>query len=238
LLAALRNLAVLPARRVFGTVIRVETSEPVVALTFDDGPHPLYLPRLLQLLDRYRARATFFVIGDKAQRYPELISQLAQSGHVVGNHSFSHPSLPTLDSAARRREIRACAAAIAPHGSRLLRPPYGHQSLASRLDALRCGYQVIGWNVDVWDWQYKTPQWMAAELEHRTKSGDILLLHDAVDTHGNPELNEDRSDMLLALEQFLERTKDRFRCVTVPELLRAGCPVRVNWLRQKRNRTY
>jgi hypothetical protein len=83
-----------------------------------------------------------------------------------------------------------------------------------------------------------TPQWMAAELEHRTKSGDILLLHDAVDTHGNPELNEDRSDMLLALEQFLERTKDRFRCVTVPELLRAGCPVRVNWLRQKRNRTY
>lgn len=238
MLRAARKLITAPARRVFGTVTRVDTTEPVAAITFDDGPDPRYLPPLLDLLKRYGARATFFVIGHKAQKYPDLIARLAAAGHVVGNHSFTHPSFPMLSGRARRAEIRACRAAIAPHGSELLRPPYGHQTLASRLDAMACGYQVIAWSVDVWDWLGKPPAWMADELARRTGPGDIVLLHDAIDADGNPALIEDRSAMMAGLEMFLQRSAGRLRFVTVPELLAAGRPVRKNWVRRKQTPGY
>lgn len=233
MLRAARRLITAPARWVFGTITRVDTTEPVAAITFDDGPDPRYLPALLELLERYGARATFFVIGQKAKQHPDLIARLVKAGHVVGNHSYTHPSFPMLSGRARREEIRACRAAIAPHGSGLLRPPYGHQTLASRLDAMACGYSVIAWSVDAWDWLGKTPAWMADELARRTGPGDIVLLHDAIDTHGNPELIEDRSAMMAGLEMFLQRSAGRLRFITVPELLATGRPVRKNWVRHK-----
>jgi peptidoglycan/xylan/chitin deacetylase (PgdA/CDA1 family) len=233
----MRRLAVTATRQALGTIVRVDTPEPVVAVTFDDGPDPRYLPPLLDLLERHQVRATFFVIGSKARQYPELVERLARAGHAIGNHTFTHVSLPTLNSVQRRKELRACASAIAARDSGLMRPPYGHQSLTSRLDALLCGYDVVVWSVDVWDWLHKAPEWMFLEMRRKTGPGDILLLHDAIDAGGNKELNEDRSQMLAALEMFLEDSRGRFRFVTIPELLRKGRPVRVVWRRQRLART-
>ena len=79
-----------------GTITGVTTRDPVAALTFDDGPHPEYTPLLLNILERYQARATFFMIGDAAQRHPDLVRQVAQGGHAIGNHSWDHPFFPSL----------------------------------------------------------------------------------------------------------------------------------------------
>ena len=231
---ALRRVVTVPVRRVIGSILRVDTTAPVAAITFDDGPSPLHLPPLLDLLARHDVRATFFVVGRKAEAHPELIAKLVAAGHVVGNHSFSHPSLPTLSGAARRAEIRNTARVIGAKGSALLRPPFGHQTIASRLDALWCGHQVIMWSVDTWDWLKKSADWMADELERKTGPGDIVLLHDTVDPGIAPEMAEDREQMMAALDMFLTRTTGRLRFVTIPELLRAGRPVRVNWVRRPR----
>src|ERR1700751_666629 len=114
-----------------GTMTSVLTRDPVAALTFDDGPHPEYTPRLLAVLAQHQVRATFFMVGEVAQQHPALVRQVAQEGHTIGNHSWDHQSFRTLPGPARRRQIRSCARVLAPYGHALFRPPYGEYSLAS-----------------------------------------------------------------------------------------------------------
>jgi peptidoglycan-N-acetylglucosamine deacetylase len=121
-------------RDVIGTISHVHTRESVAALTFDDGPDPEYTPRLLAILERYRAQATFFMTGKAAQAHPELVRRVAQAGHAIGNHSWDHPSFPLISGRERRAQIRACAQALVPYGSRLFRPPYTEQNLGSRIE--------------------------------------------------------------------------------------------------------
>src|SRR3990172_5069992 len=102
-------------RRVLGTVTHVSTHASVVALTFDDGPHPEFTPRLLDILDKHQAQATFFMIGAAAQRYPDLVRRAAQAEHAIGNHSWDHPSFPLITGRERRAQMRACAQAITPY---------------------------------------------------------------------------------------------------------------------------
>ncbi|HYE64432.1 MAG TPA: polysaccharide deacetylase family protein [Pyrinomonadaceae bacterium] len=222
-------------RRFFGTVTHVETSDHVVALTFDDGPHPDSAPRLLDILDRHRARATFFMVGRAAQRHPELVQRIAQAGHAIGNHTWDHPSLPSISGRLRRRQIRACERATAPYGQRLLRPPYGHQSIASRLDALLLGYQVIAWNLVAEDWLDRDPVWMADKLASEIKPGSVVCLHDAIysDWPEDGAPHYDRQPMLEAVDLLLDRLGGSYRFVTIPELLRRGRPVRRYWMVEK-----
>jgi peptidoglycan/xylan/chitin deacetylase (PgdA/CDA1 family) len=126
--SGLRRLVSAGHRAVMGPITHVATREPVAALTFDDGPHPDYTLRLLEILGRHQATATFFVVGEAAQRHPDVVRQIAASGHALGNHGWDHTSLVTVDGRERRRQVRACAAAIGPCGERLFRPPFGHQS--------------------------------------------------------------------------------------------------------------
>src|SRR5262249_49636601 len=116
-----------------GTIISVVTREPVAALTFDDGPHPEYTPRLLDILEQYKVHATFFMVGEAAQKHPELVGQVAHAGHTVGNHSLDHPFFPSIPKHERQRQIRACEQALAPYGRRLFRFPYGAENLASHV---------------------------------------------------------------------------------------------------------
>ena len=139
-------------RHFLGSITHVATADPVAALTFDDGPHAEYTPRLLDILARHHARATFFMLGQSAIQYPDLLRRIAQAGHAIGNHSWDHASFPFITGRQRREQIRACARAIAPYGQRLFRPPYGEQSLASRLNILRMRYKVILFNCEVGDW--------------------------------------------------------------------------------------
>jgi len=216
-----------------GTVIRVATREPAIALTFDDGPHPDDTPPLLEILERHGARGTFFMVGKSARRWPELVARVAEGGHALGNHTWDHPSMPLLTGRYRRRQIEWCAEALAPHGSKLFRPPYGEQSPGSRLDAALAGHTVVCWDVIAEDWRTDPPEAMLARVYRRLRRGSIVLFHDTLYTTVD-DAARDRAPMREAVERLLVELKDRYRFVTVPELLRLGRPYRWHWYQRAR----
>lgn len=210
----------------------VETQDPVAALTFDDGPHPVYTPQVLRILDKHGAKATFFMVGEAASQYPEIVKDVARAGHVIGNHSWDHPYLPNIRSRIfRLKQLWHCANATAPYCQRLFRPPFGAQNAQIRFDARLFGYQVILWNVSAQDWILQDSEEIAQKMINRVKPGSIFLLHDAIYAYAGSEESEevkDRASMLQGLDQALSVLKQQIRFVTVPELLRAGKPV-CNW---------
>jgi peptidoglycan-N-acetylglucosamine deacetylase len=209
-----------------GSLIRVATREPAIALTFDDGPDPQETPRVLDVLERHGARGTFFQVGKSVERYPEIVARAAAAGHALANHSWDHPSFRQIRGSYRRAQIRWCGEALAPHGgTRLFRPPFGEQSLASRLDALRCGHRVVCWDVVAEDWRDDPADVLVARVMRRLRRGSIVLFHDTL-FKADAERYRDRAPMREALEILLERLAGSFRFVTVPELLRLGRPVR------------
>ena len=214
-----------------GVIASVETEEPLVALTFDDGPDPLWTPLLLELLDRYQAKATFFMLGCAADRMPALVRRVSEAGHVIGNHTWDHPVLPRIPGRRVRSQTRHGQGALAPYGSRLFRPPYLAQSPASRLYALLLGYQVIMANVDSGDWWDPDADRITQRLIREVSRGDIVLLHDGLSGFSGLKLSKrpvpERVAMLMALDGFFQRKGGEFRFVTVPELLRNGRPRRV-----------
>lgn len=106
------------AQKIIGTITHFRAPD-AVALTFDDGPHPEHTPRLLDILSRYCVRATFFPIGEFAQKHPELIRRMAEAEHAIGNHSWSHAAFPFIAS---REQIRASAEVLVPYEQKIFRP--------------------------------------------------------------------------------------------------------------------
>jgi peptidoglycan/xylan/chitin deacetylase (PgdA/CDA1 family) len=229
----------IPARAALGTITHVATHANVAALTFDDGPHAEYTPRVLEILERYQARATFFMLGDAAQKHPEIVRRVAQAGHSIGSHSWDHPSFPLISGRERRVQMRAWEQAVGPYASRIFRPPYGEQSLSSRLDAFWLGYKVIAWNVDAGDWWDRDAQRMAERLTSRVQPGCVIVMHDCLRPQPNadrrPKTTQepcaDREPMLKAISLFLDQVNKKWRFVTIPELLQLGRPHRENWYR-------
>jgi peptidoglycan-N-acetylglucosamine deacetylase len=216
-----RRAASFVPRQLFGTVTHIATSEPVAALTFDDGPHPEFTPHLLEILHEYGAHATFFVVGESASKYPNLLQRMVEAGHAIGNHSWDHPSFPAIGSRERRRQMRACEEAIGPHSQRLFRPPYGNQNMASRFDAWRLGYSVVTWSADGGDWHDDSADTVFSRLASGLRPGSILLLHDALNT-AEEERYSSREATLEAVRMLLGRYSGEYRFITVPELLRRG----------------
>ena len=209
------------AVRPFGTVTHASCSEPLVAMTFDDGPHPDGTPRILQVLEEHNARGTFFMVGKAAAEHTELVERVAAGGHAIGNHTWDHPSFPLLDSPARRSQIRRCAETLAPHGDPIFRPPYGHQSLRSRRDVVQLGYQPVTWSIIAEDWAGTDADTLFRQVEERLAPGSIVVFHDALFTTDS-EANRDRGPTVEALDRLLEKYRSHYRFVTVPELLKSG----------------
>jgi peptidoglycan-N-acetylglucosamine deacetylase len=206
----------------------VITKEPVVALTFDDGPDPVNTPRVLDILAAHHARATFFMIGARAKRHPELVYRVASEGHAIGNHSWDHPSFPLISRAERREQVQACARAIAPYDKRFFRPPYGHQTVDSWSDVNRMGYRVVAWTIDAGDWEKKNGRAIAGAVLAELRPGAIVLLHDGLfDALDKRFFSRDAT--ISAVELMLDRLAGRLRLVTLPELLRYGAPQRKQW---------
>ena len=215
-------------RHIMGTITSVDARDNVAALTFDDGPDPAFTPRLLDILDKHQVSATFFVVGETAQKYPELIRRIAQTRHVIGNHSWDHPAFPLITGRERRAQMRACAKAIAPYGQRIFRPPFGCQNTSSRLSVFWLGYQVVTWNLVAKDWLDHDAEQMVNHLGNKIRPGSIVLFHDSLhDIIEERYIN--REPTLKAVDMLLEQLGDRFRFVTIPELLQHGRPRRVNW---------
>jgi peptidoglycan-N-acetylglucosamine deacetylase len=209
-------------------ITHVSTREPLVALTFDDGPHPLYTPRLLEVLRKHGAQASFFMLGQAAQQYPDIVRLVASEGHAIGNHSWDHPSFRRISGRERRAQIRACERAIAPYGARLFRPPYGQQGMWLWLDAAWLRYTVVAWNASANDWRAHDANWIAERLIDQLQPGCVINLHDNV-VNAEQEGDADREPTVAAVSTLLERTGGVFRFVTVPELLKHGRPIRACW---------
>lgn len=216
---------------ILGTITHVRTNEPVAALTFDDGPHPYYTPILVDLLAQHNAKATFFMIGEVAQKYKDVVRQVIEHGHAVGNHSWSHPSFLEISHWQRWAEVRHCQRVLGLKGARLFRPPRGHQNFSSRLDLIWLRYRVIGWNVASQDWLEHTPTQIADMLLQRIQPGSIVLLHDAIYKSRQRTPQYDRQPMIEAVNMVLTRLSSQYRFVTIPELLTYGRPVYKYWTR-------
>jgi len=192
------------------------TNKAAVALTFDDGPDPLYTLRILDVLDRYQARATFFVLGTQAEAHPELLRAIVQRGHEVGTHGYRHVNLTHLKPEAVAAELRRAdelITAAVGRRPRDLRPPYGFINQNVLAEAGKLGYRIILWTDehDPRDWTRPAASEIVRRSLQRTEKGMILLLHDS---GGN------REQTVRALPIILERLRDQgYQVVTVDELL-------------------
>jgi peptidoglycan/xylan/chitin deacetylase (PgdA/CDA1 family) len=204
-----------------GPISHVSTEEPVVALTFDDGPQPDFTSRLLQVLAKHGAHATFFMLGTMARRHRDIVRMVAEQGHAIGNHTADHPSLPLVSRYERWRQIRSCSRALAPYEHKLFRPPYGQRDFGSCVDAALLGYSIIAWNAHAFDWLDHDAEWMVKHMISQIRPGSIITLHDAL--HNVIETRyADRSPTVRAVDLLLEQMGGKYQFVTVPELLRYG----------------
>ncbi|RJQ31404.1 MAG: polysaccharide deacetylase family protein [Peptococcaceae bacterium] len=172
----------------FGAISRAPGGKSRVALTFDDGPDPRYTPQILDILKRHQVKACFFVIGQKAREYPELIKQIVQAGHEIGNHGFNHRMPWLLGPGATLREIKEASRAIeetAGRSIRFYRPAWGLCNFFSLCYYWLKGQQVILWTYMSWDWIKKaTPEGITRKVLSKIKDGAILVLHDSDTTPG------------------------------------------------------
>ena len=194
-------------------VYQGQGDEPQIALTFDDGPHPQNTAEILDVLAEYGIRATFFVIGENADLYPEMLQRTAAQGHEIGNHTQTHP-LRSLSREEMEQELSACEATIGEWidcRPLLFRPPGG--ILSESVTALaedRC-YRVILWSIDTRDWAHPPVEQIVKTVLDGVGAGDIILMHDGIKNNSpTPEALRRLIPVLLARG---------YRFVTVSELL-------------------
>jgi peptidoglycan/xylan/chitin deacetylase (PgdA/CDA1 family)/glycosyltransferase involved in cell wall biosynthesis len=204
-----------------GTYIKhVATQEKVIALTFDDGPNEPYTSRVLQILHENGVRATFFLIGENVESFPRAAREIVRQGHVIGNHSYSHPFFLVMEpSGYEARQIEAAERILekvtGAHCT-LFRPPGGFRTPWLLRVAARHGLTAVGWSEDASDWNHVSSAEIAARIIRNAKPGNIILLHDGL----NLKHGVDRSDTIKALPRIITTLKARgYRFVTVPELL-------------------
>ncbi len=153
-----------------------------VALTFDDGPDPQRTPAVLDLLARQGVRATFFVVGARAEAHPELVRRMATEGHVVGNHSYTHSWRFPLRSLGRTvEELRRTGEVlhrITGRQPRLFRPPFGVTNPTIARAVRRLGLDPVGWSIRSLDTMGQSPERVAARILRRLHPGAVILLHD------------------------------------------------------------
>lgn len=200
-----------------GVIFSVPTQQKVIALTYDDGPHPIYTPQILDILDRYHVKATFFMVGRAMEQHPDIVREVIRRGHVIGNHTYTHPKNIELDTQAQMiRELDSCEQVIERFtGSRahLFRPPKGLVDGSVFTIANEEGYKTILWSVCADHHDAPTPELMAERVLKRARSGGIILAHD-----GSFPI---RWKDVAATPLIIERLKKRgYRFVTVPELLK------------------
>jgi len=205
--AAFAWAAVAPSSQLFGPTVRHTGNSSTIALTFDDGPNPAITPALLELLDRHRAKATFFLIGKWVRAAESIAREVAAGGHAIGNHTDTHPALTFRSSARIAAELDRCDEAIESAVGRQpqwMRPPFGFRSpLLGGIVRKRGGAGVVMWSRLARDWQPQPVEPVIHRLR-RVRGGDIVLLHDG-DHH---VLEGDRRHTLDALAYWLPRWKD------------------------------
>lgn len=168
-----------------------------IYLTFDDGPDPRWTPQVLDLLRRYDAHATFFVVGASVSSSPALARRIIRDGHMLGNHTYSHADLTSVSTSRFHLELERAQQAIRRAtgvSTRWLRPPYGAVSASVRSLAAAHGYRISLWDVDTQDWRRPGASTISATVLSRARSGSTVLMHDG---------GGDRTQTVAALREIL-----------------------------------
>jgi peptidoglycan/xylan/chitin deacetylase (PgdA/CDA1 family) len=203
--------------QLFGELIhKVDTEQKLVALTFDDGPTPHYTAGVLQLLELYQVKATFFVTGAETQRYMTQAKQIVAAGHQLGNHSWSHQRMVFMSLDEINREVEGTDQQIRDAGYQgeiLFRPPYGKKLVLLPWYLASTNRTSIMWDIapETFDEEAEDPQTMATEVLEQVEPGSIVLLH---------LMYKNRDASRAALPLIIKGLKERgYRMVTVSELL-------------------
>jgi peptidoglycan-N-acetylglucosamine deacetylase len=185
-------------------ITRVKTDRPLVALTFDDGPHPVYTGRILEVLAAHGAHATFFVTAANAEKHPDIVRAVIAGGHDIANHSTDHRHLLSLLSYRSQykdiRKAQGIIERISGATPRLYRPPMGYKTPETFLAAARTGLTVCGWDIKGLDTVLTNPGRIADLVVSRARRGSVILLHDSGSLDSRPA---DRSATVRALPQIL-----------------------------------
>ncbi|WP_218624958.1 polysaccharide deacetylase family protein [Sporosarcina sp. E16_3] len=190
-----------------GSTEEVDNGIKQIALTFDDGPDPKVTIQILETLNKYDAKATFFMLGSRVEYYPEIAKKVQEAGHELGNHTWNHPDLTKAGVAKVRSEINETSSIIENvTGEKVtaFRPPYGAVNKTVRSQT---NLPVVLWDVDTLDWKYRDPNQLLAHVKGATKDGSIILMHD---------IHQSTADGLDAVLAYLQT--EGYTFVTVSEL--------------------
>jgi len=182
-----------------------------VAITFDDGPHPIITPQILELLEKYNAKASFFCIGKQIEEHPELFKQIVEAGHIIGNHSYSHSNnfgfFSTKNVLEELKKTDDLIYGLTNKKVKLFRPPFGVTNPNISKVIKKTKHHVIGWNIRSLDTKIKDPKKIVERVIKNLKSGDVILLHDT------------NKRTVLVLEQLLLFLQEKqLETVTVEQL--------------------
>ena len=191
-----------------------------LALTYDDGPNEPHTLRLLEVLAKEDVHATFFLVGRYVQQQPAVVREIAKAGHVVGNHTFTHPLLTFKSAAEIRQQLSDCRSAIEDAvgaSSNLFRPPFGGRRPAVLRIARELGLETVMWNVTGFDWNAPPSTVIEQKVAKQIRGGDVILLHDG----GHKEMGADRSQTVLATDRLITRHKSEgYEFVTIPQMMK------------------
>lgn len=179
------------------------TKHRAVHITFDDGPHPIATPKVLDILDARNICATFFLVGANVQRYPKLASEIVRHGHTIGNHGQTHRPLIFKSFSLQQQEIRLANEVMRQFMNvrpKFFRPPYGYFDLRTLRVARAEGQQMVMWDVDAHDFSARQPDHIPATVSKQANHGSIILLHDNEST---------ASTIGIYLAPLLDRLSDR-----------------------------
>lgn len=196
------------------------TGSNKVALTFDDAPDTKYTPQVLDILKKYNVKATFFVVGQLVERYPNVVKRMTREGHVVGNHSYNHSLLTRLSDEQFQSQINKTQNLLKStigYTPRLIRPPYGEITESQLLWATSHHFIIVNWNVDSKDWKQLSQAQVTSNVLNHARSGSIILQHSG----GGPGQN--LSGTVDALPTIIESLQSKgYTLVTLPELLKVS----------------
>jgi peptidoglycan/xylan/chitin deacetylase (PgdA/CDA1 family) len=190
-----------------------------VALTFDDGPNDPHTLKLLDVLSSHNVQATFFLIGKYVRERPDIVAEISRRGHIIGNHTFSHPQLIFEPPARVREELTRCRAAIedavGAHGN-LFRPPWGGRWPGMFRVVRELGLDPVMWSITGYDWNAPSADFIQRKIFPKIGGGDVILLHDG----GHRFFGSDRSNTVLAVDRLLACYKDEYEFTTIPAMMK------------------
>ena len=204
-----------------GTIYKVNTNKKKVALTFDDGPSPVWTPQILRSLREKNVKATFFMIGHHVKKYPDIARQVAADGHTIANHGYAHSVLLYYKPAEIEEEIKyteEVIRSITGKTTRFFRPPKAWLRRTIKEKIKSMGYEVILWSINSKDWVCFNHKYIVSRLAKKVKPGDIILFHDS----GNIYSTEGglRRQTVKAVDMLISNLRSQgFEFVSVDELI-------------------